>query len=213
MADSLPELLKARLRGPLPGPAVGHLYAPPTRPARHYEEAPADARPAAVLALLYPHEDAWHLPLTLRPAHLPDHAGQVCLPGGAIEPGETAREAAVREFVEELGATEEPIELLGSLSPLYLSATNFRVEPWVGVTASRPPLVPNPAEVEAVLEIPLVHLLEPAELESHERREGGRVYPAPHFAWQTYRIWGATCMILGELVALLREPDGPGNQR
>jgi len=205
MNDSLPELLRARLREPLPGAAIGPRYGPGSGSARHDDQAPPDARPAAVLALFYPREGRWHLPLTLRPSHLPDHAGQVCLPGGAIEPGETSGEAAVREFHEELGAADQPIEMLGRLSPLYLPGSGFRVQPWVAATDCRPPLTPNPAEVDQILEVPLAHLLDPANLGSHQRRDKGRPHTAPHFAWQTYRIWGATCMILGELVTLLEE--------
>jgi 8-oxo-dGTP pyrophosphatase MutT (NUDIX family) len=183
---------------------VGSRFEPRPRPVRH-DESPADARAAAVLLLFYPHHDAWHLPLTLRPSHLPDHAGQVSLPGGAVEPGETGQQAALREFHEELGAAGHPIELLGRLSPLYVAVSNFRVEPWVGATGVRPPLAPNPAEVEKLLEVPLDHLLSPANFGTHQCEDGACRYVAPHFAWQEHRIWGATCMILGELVTLLEE--------
>ncbi|OHB82110.1 MAG: hypothetical protein A2V98_18200 [Planctomycetes bacterium RBG_16_64_12] len=205
MNARLPELLRARLQGPLPGPSLGSRFGPGPGAARHYEEPPPDARMAAVLVLLYPHHDGWHLPLTLRPSHLPDHAGQVSLPGGAIEPGETSWEAAVREFHEELGAADQRIDRVGRLSPLFVAASNFRVKPWVGVAACRPPLALNPAEVDEILEVPLAHLLDPAHFGSHQRHQKGRSYTAPHFLWQTHRIWGATCMILGELVALLEE--------
>ena len=184
---------------------VGSRFEPRPRPQRHYGEFPSDARPAAVLLLLYPHKGGWHLPLTLRPSHLPDHGGQVCLPGGAVEPGETSQQGALREFHEELGAAGHPIETVGCLSALYVAASNFRVEPWVGVAGCRPPLVPNPAEVEKLLEIPLAHLLDRANFGSHQREDKDGSYTAPHFVWQQHRIWGATCMILGELVTLLEE--------
>ena len=205
MNERLPELLRARLRGPLPGPSVRSRYGPQSGSARHDDEPPRDARPAAVLALLYPHEGRWHLPLTLRPSHLPDHAGQVSLPGGAIEPGETSWEAAVRELDEELGGADQPIEALGCLSPNHVAASNFRVDPWVGFATRRPALDPNPAEVAELLQVPLAHLIDPANFGSHRRRDKNRSYMAPHFAFQTHRIWGATCLILGELVTVLDE--------
>lgn len=205
MNDQIPELLRTRLEKPLPGPAAGSRFEARSGRAKHYSEPPADARAAAVLVLLYPREDGWHLPLTLRPSHLPDHAGQVSLPGGAIEPQETGREAAIREFHEELGSPGLSIDLLGRLSPLFVAASNFHVEPWVGVTEDRPNWFPNPAEVDELLEVPLSHLLDPANFGSHQRRDHGRSYTAPHFLWQTHRIWGATCMLLGELVAVVRE--------
>jgi len=199
------EALAERLARPLPGPMVASRFEPQPRLWRHYDQAPPTARQAAVLILLYPHEDRWHLPLTLRPSHLPDHAGQISLPGGAVELGETGDQAAIREFHEELGALGEAMELLGRLSPIYVHASNFRVEPWVGVMDHRPTLTPNPAEVEQLLEIPLDHLLDPNNFGSHERHDRGHTYSAPHFAWQTHRIWGATCMILGEFVTIVEE--------
>jgi 8-oxo-dGTP pyrophosphatase MutT (NUDIX family) len=200
----LPEQLAARLRGPLPGAAIGprfEISAP--RRVGHYDPPPPEARPAAVLILLYPHADRWHLPLTLRPSHLPDHAGQISLPGGRIEPGETSAQAAIREFHEELGAAGLAIRLLGTLTPIYVEVSNFRVDPWVGVTDRRPDWTPNPVEVQQLLEIPLDHLLDPANLGSHSRRRGDARFTAPHFLWQSHRIWGATCAILGEFVTLL----------
>jgi len=184
---------------------AGPRFEPRPRYGRDYARSPADARRAAVLVLLYPHQDQWHIPLTLRPAHLPDHGGQVSLPGGAIEQAEESSDAAIREFHEELGAAGLPIDLLGRLSAVYVHASRFRIEPWVAATNQRPQWQPNPVEVEQLLEVPLRHLLDPASLGSHRREYGGRPYTAPHFLWQSCRIWGATCLILGELVTLVQE--------
>jgi 8-oxo-dGTP pyrophosphatase MutT (NUDIX family) len=203
MNRELPEWLAARLSQPLPGPMVGSRFEPRPRPWRHYDVAPCEARPAAVLLLLYPHGQRWHLPLTLRPPHLGAHAGQVSLPGGAVEPGETTAAAALREFHEELGDDGQPIDLLGALSPLYVEASNYMVVPWVAVAPSRPQFVANPEEVEEVLEVPLAHLLDPTHFGSHVRQHQDRDYTAPHFLFQSHRIWGATCMILGEFVTVL----------
>jgi len=203
MNQRLGEQLTERLARPLTG--AGRRFEPQPAPGRQYDQIPSGARQAAVLVLLYPHEAAWHIPLTLRHAQLAAHAGQISLPGGAIEPGETSALAAVREFHEELGATDQPIVLVGRLSPIYVAVSNFRIEPWVGVAPARPTLVPCEAEVESVLEVPLAALLAPANLGSHERTYRGQPYLAPHFSWQSHRIWGATCRILGELVTLMEE--------
>jgi hypothetical protein len=84
-------------------------------------------------------------------------------------------------------------------------ASNFAIEPWVGFTRERPPMTPDSREVEALLEVPLVHVLDPANLGAQTRHYQGQPYTAPHILWQTHCIWGATCMILGELVTLLEE--------
>ena len=183
------ERLSARLAQPRSiGPVEARFGSQPAGQ-RRYDAPPEGARAAAVLALLYPHHGQWHLPLTLRPSHMADHAGQISLPGGAIEPGETSPQAALREFHEELGGDDCPIWLLGRLSPLYVHHSNFQITPWVGFSRQRPEMRPNPAEVEQLLEIPLAHLLDPANLGSHQRWRDGRPYTAPHFTWQTHRIW------------------------
>ena len=193
----LPQWLAGRLAQRLPGPMVGSRFEPHPRPWRHYDAAPPDARPAAVLLLLYPHEGQWHLPLTLRPAHLAAHAGQVSLPGGAVEPGETTAAAALREFHEELGDDGRPIELLGTLSPLYVQASNYLVTPWVAAAASRPQFAANATEVEEVLEVPLAHLLDPAHFGSHTREHEGHTLfrpalplpVAPHLGRHVHDSW------------------------
>jgi len=199
----LPDQLAARLREPLPGWAVQSSYQPELSFGRHLGPAPGDARAAAVLILLYPHHDHWHIPLTLRPAHMLDHASQVSLPGGVIELGESSQEAALREFTEETGAPADAIRILGQLSELYLFASNYLILPWVGTTECYPAWNPNPGEVERLLEVPLAHLSDPANSGAMERRQRGLTFSAPCFQWETDRIWGATSMVLAELIASL----------
>jgi 8-oxo-dGTP pyrophosphatase MutT (NUDIX family) len=195
--------LTERLAQPLPGLAAHARFDPQPCPWLRCETPPPDARQAAVLLLLYEREGHWHLPLTLRPSHLAAHAGQVSLPGGAVEPGETSAQAALREFHEELGDDGRPIDLLGSLSPIYVQASNFWVTPWIATADVRPEFTINPQEVEQLLEVPLRHLLDAANFGSHEREYQGRSYVVPHFLFGSHRIWGATCRILGELVTIL----------
>lgn len=208
--QDLPQWLASRLAESLPGPMVGSRFEPHPRPWRHYDVTPSAARAAAVLLLLYPRDDQWHVPLMLRPSHLAAHAGQISLPGGAVEPGETTAQAAIREFHEELGAWGHPIDLLGALSPLYIDGSNFSVTPWVAATDSRPLFVPNAEEVAEVFEVPLSGLLDPSQFGSEQRQHEGHRYTAPCFLFQSHRIWGATCMILGELVTLLEERTNSG---
>ena len=208
--ERLPERIAARLTRPLRGPAIGSRFAPQPHPDRRYDRCPPDARQAAVLMLLYPVEGRWHLPLTVRAHWLTDHAGQVSLPGGSVETGESPLEAACREFHEELGAAEAHIELLGRLSPIYIAASDFGVEPYLACCRTRPPMCPDPAEVAELLEVPLEHLLDPANLAADRRTWQGHAYTAPHFEFRGHRIWGATCLLLGELVLLLEELAADG---
>jgi 8-oxo-dGTP pyrophosphatase MutT (NUDIX family) len=199
----LPERLARELARPLPGRAAQARFAAELSYGRHFGPAAADARPAAVLVLLYRIDGQWHLPLTVRSATMVVHAGQISLPGGQVEAGETGPQAVLRELKEELGIGRHEVELLGALSPLYLFVSNFSVMPWVGWCARRPRFAPDPREVAEVLELPLAHLLLLSSHGTHTRRHRGVTLSAPHFQWGLHRIWGATAMILGELAELL----------
>lgn len=206
-ATGFPNQLAQRLTEPLPGHHAQNRMEPELSYGRHCGPAPQTARQAAVMMLLYPDEGRWYLPLTLRPKHLPDHAGQISLPGGSIDAGETSREAALRELHEELGIEESEVSLLGQLSPLYVWGTNFLVTPWVGATSVRPTWIPSEDEVAEVLEVPLAHLADPANVFQHAFHRRGIHFTAPHYEFQSHRIWGATAMMLAELVEIARQEE------
>lgn len=198
--------LETRLLHPLPGPEAQRRFEPEGAAGRHFETVD-HARQAAVMILLYPHNDRWHVPLTVRPDHLPDHPGQISLPGGALEADEDTAQAALRELQEEIGVSPAEVRVLGAISPLYVFASNFFVTPWVGLAERRPAFAVDPVEVETLLEVPLGHLLDPGNHTQRPIEIGGRPYQVPCFDWQGHTIWGATSMILSELVHLLEEYD------
>lgn len=203
MNANLPAELAARLQQPLPGWRAQSRFQPELSFGRHRGPSPSQARQAAVLILLYPEHDQWRLPLIVRPAHMPDHAGQVSFPGGVIEPGEDSRQAALREYCEELGASAHDIQILGQLSSLYLFASNYHVTPWVGAVSAAPRFLPSALEVERLLEVPVSHFSDPASIGSIQRRHGALSFSAPCFHFETEPIWGATSMILSEFVSSL----------
>ncbi|MCI0361851.1 MAG: CoA pyrophosphatase [Planctomycetaceae bacterium] len=171
---------------------------------RHHGPLPASVRRAAVLVVLQPASAGWSIPATLRPATMKDHAGQVALPGGLIEAEETPQESALREFIEELGPSSTDIEILGLLSPVFVFISNFEVTPLLAI--SHQPLVfrPNPTEVAEVVHIGVDDILNPACRGSHVVRRGEFATRAPHFLVAGHQIWGATSLILAELVELAR---------
>ncbi len=202
------ERLAHRMQGPLPGRAAQEPFAPDFCRGRHFDPPPEDARQAAVIMLLYPDRSHsterthWRIPLTLRPEHMRDHAGQISFPGGAIEPGETVAEAGLRELAEELGVTGN-VRLLGMLTPIYLYVSHYFVTPMVGWLADRPSMSPDPNEVAQLLELPLDTLMDSR---SHGRHTlPGRQVQVPHITCGEQRIWGATAIMLGELQSLLVE--------
>ena len=199
----LPELLRQRLTRPLPGSAAQRQFAPPLSYGRHRGPASPDATAAAVLLLLIPDQSLWRLPLTARPVTLAHHAGQVSLPGGCIERGETVEETALRECEEELGVPVDEIRLLGRLTPLYIYHSNFLVTPCVGYLSERCELRPNPSEVRRLLEPSLDELWDPRHHGVFSQSRGGFPLPTPCIRFADQVIWGATSMVLAEFFAVL----------
>ena len=205
----LPDFIVRQLGLPLPGAGAQSAFAPELSYGRHHLPPPQDARRAAVLLLLYRHAGSWRLPLTLRSDTMATHAGQISLPGGEIETGETVEQAAMRELAEELQVGTDDVKLLGLLSEIYVFASNFAVTPCVAVSPSRPAFLPNRAEVANLLEPTLVELLDPHRRGEHQIERRGIHFRAPHIEYQGHRIWGATSMILAEFLALV---DGAGTR-
>jgi 8-oxo-dGTP pyrophosphatase MutT (NUDIX family) len=185
------------------GSGTCHSFAPELSYGRHFGPAPATARPAAVIALLFRRDGRWHLPMTLRPAALTKHGGQTSLPGGTVEPGELSSQAAIRELSEELGATV-PVEIVGRLSDCYVYVSDFLVTPWLATTDLEPVWRPQTDEVEKVVELPLDALLGPNIVDTMTIDRGPLSFRAPCLRYGDAYIWGATSIILCELSGILR---------
>jgi len=162
----------------------------------HLPPAATDPRRAAVLLLVC--ADAAGAPaivLTERAAHLSAHAGQIALPGGKIEPGESAAEAALREAREEVALPPPSVRVLGE-TPAYLTRTGFLVVPVVALLTRRAMLSPDPAEVTCVFTAPFSHVMSP--VNHHEvavARDGTRRLYFEVFVGER-RVWGVTAGIL-----------------
>ena len=174
---------------------------------------PPGSRVAAALVLLYPIRRQVHLVLTRRAGTLDQHAGQVSLPGGAVDGDETVETAALREAREEIGLETTDLRIIGQLSALYIPVSNYALHPVVAVLDRRPALVPATAEVAHILEIPLDELRDPKRLRQGRRWRGDDAITVPYFELQGERVWGATAMVLGELLHLMRSnPEGGRRQ-
>ncbi len=204
--------IEARVRDALdaPGPRPDTHSPLATRPRTGWQAGviPTGSRVAAGLVLLYPIGHRIHLVLTRRAGTLGQHAGQISLPGGAVDGDETVETAALREAQEEIGLETAHLRLVGRLSPLYIPVSNFALHPVAAVADTRPTLVPATAEVAHIFEIPLDELRDPTRLRHGHRWRGDQVITVPYFELQGERVWGATAMVLGELIHLLeKDPD------
>ncbi len=181
-----------------------HRMAP--RPRTGYRPPPKPGRPrqGAVLFLLYHQIDQLHFVLTRRTDTLDNHQGQISLPGGRQEPGETLAQTAIRETDEELGIDLKDSMMLGQLASLYIAPSDFEIHPFVALHSGRPDFEPSPAEVAELLEVPVEHLLEPAVHQDEDWTIRGHRVWVPFYRMGEHKIWGATAMVLSEFEHRLR---------
>lgn len=207
-ADKWIAKLRMRLEQELPGQNAQLRMAPAHRPNTNFPGIDVEkCREAAVLALLYPKDDALYLVLTVRPDHMEDHAGQISFPGGRRDEGEELIDTALREAHEEVDLDPADVDVIGRLSPLYIPPSNFCVYPFVGFCPSEPDLVPSDAEVATILHVPIAQLFSDDARVRETWTLHGAPVEVPFFHFETYKIWGATAMMLSELEAVVQSVD------
>lgn len=205
IADFIP-LLQKRLQSPLPGLNAQMLMAPPIR--GKVLEVPDNARRSAVMLLLYPHLDKWWIPFIRRAEDGRVHGGQVSLPGGRKDqedPDFTF--TALRETHEEIGIAPEHINVVGDLTEIYIPPSNSLVYPRIGLAQSRPDFLPNPSEVQDVIEVEITQFLDESLRDIHEVDVfGGNFIKAPGYTVNNqHLIWGGTAMMVAEFAHLVSE--------
>lgn len=163
-----------------------------------------DPRQGAVLLLLFQYKERLHFVLTRRREHLAAHAGQISLPGGRREEGESLEEAAVREAYEEIGINPQKVTILGRLTPLYILPSDFEVHPFVGWSADKPEYVPQHSEVAEIIEAPLADILDENVRREETWKRNDITMQVPYFNIAGYKVWGATAMMLSEFAERLR---------
>ena len=199
--------LRSAFGRPLPGLDAQLRMAPSPRLGWDPLKFPDGAHDGAALLLLYPHDATVHLVLTVRGSGLRNHTGQVSLPGGRVDAGETIEAAAVREANEEIGIEPSTLEILGRLTPLHIPVSGFLLHPVVGFTSMRPVFQRAEWEVARIIEAPVSVLSNPAALKREIRTrvvKGQSIdVDVPYFDIDGEKVWGATAMVLAEFCAIL----------
>jgi 8-oxo-dGTP pyrophosphatase MutT (NUDIX family) len=165
-----------------------------------------EAKKACVMLLLYPVDDHWCTAVMQRPESPYAHSRQISLPGGRLEDTDQSLEAgAKRETLEEFGIPPKDIQTLGRLSNLYIPVSNFLVHPFVGYLKKKPNFIPDPKEVEAIIEIQISDLMNPAsrKVKNIRTNKGMILEDIPYFDLSDKVVWGATAMILNEFIEVL----------
>ena len=199
--------LREALSRPLPGLDAQLRMAPSPRRGWDPLKFPEGAANGAALLLVYPHDETVHIPLTVRGSGLRNHTGQVSLPGGRVDEGETFEAAALREATEEIGIDISTVEVIGRLTPLHIPVSGFLLHPIVGFTSMRPAFQRAEWEVARIIEAPVSLLSDPAVVkrEIRTRVVAGQSIDVdvPYFDIDGEKVWGATAMVLAEFCAIL----------
>ena len=198
--------LKNRLKFPLPGTSA-HLKMASDIRLNELKSGYniANAMKSSVLILLYPHYDSIYFVLIQRQKDGGVHSGQISFPGGKIERSDSSFiETAVREANEEVGINRKDVKIIGSLTELYIPPSNYIVFPVIGYMDSKPNLIPGPDEVAEIVEADLLKLVNTDIVKWKEIEVRGHKLEVPYYDVNGYTVWGATAMILSELIEVIK---------
>jgi 8-oxo-dGTP pyrophosphatase MutT (NUDIX family) len=201
--------LKFEIQKPLPGEDAQLLMAPSIRSkmsSYNFEE--LNPKISAVLALVYPNEKLEPtMVLTLRQSYKGVHSGQISFAGGKKDEQDISlKHTALREAREEIGISEDEVQVLTELSNLYIPPSNFLVYPFLAYVDSKPNFITDEAEVASIIEFN-PFLLVDEQLKSKmmiEKHPSGNNVTAPYYQIQEQKVWGATAIILSEIEAIIK---------
>ncbi|MFZ4413709.1 MAG: NUDIX hydrolase [Bacteroidales bacterium] len=165
----------------------------------------ASTKQSGVLILLYPKENNLYTVFIQRQDYDGVHSGQIAFPGGKFEKEDiTLIQTALREANEEVGIDISSVEVLGQLSELFISHSNFLVLPVVAYMPVAPLFILNNKEVKKIIEVNINEILASESISENEFiGAGNKKIQAPCYNFNNNMVWGATAMIVSELHCIL----------
>ncbi|WP_232825723.1 NUDIX hydrolase [Algoriphagus litoralis] len=199
------------MKFPLPGKKAHLQMSPMPVDMRRFDSVlPENHRKSGVLILFYPIGKDTYFPLIKRPEYQGFHSGQVAFPGGKMEQGdENIIQTALREAEEEVGVDRRDVQVLGSLTELFIPTSKFLVSPILGFVEKQPDFIPEAKEVSRIIqtELPLLFGAEVKKRKTLTVSQNVNL-DTPYFEIDGEVVWGATAMILSELIQVLKGSDG-----
>jgi 8-oxo-dGTP pyrophosphatase MutT (NUDIX family) len=204
--ERFPERLKNELKRGLPGTDVQWQMASSGRLIRNFPRVPGkDAKSASVLILLYPQDGSVYTVFMQRPEYDGIHSGQISFPGGKKEESDDdAVDTALREAHEETGVDPSTITVIGILTPLFIPVSNMLVTPVVAWSEEKPEFRHHPDEVVFLFDADLNSFLDSSMIKYRPLYIGGETIEIKYFYYKGHVIWGATSMILNELLVIIK---------
>lgn len=200
------EKLREEIKKGLPGTEVQWALASSDRLVKSFPRTPAkDAADAAVLIFLYAVDSIIHTVFIQRPEYKGVHGGQISFPGGKKEPEDKdLLYTALREASEETGIDPHDLQIIGTLTPLYIPVSNIVVTPFVGWFEKRPEFKPGAGEVVFLIEADIRSFLDYSIIKSKPFEIRGETIDIKYFDYKGNVIWGATAMIFHELLTIIK---------
>jgi 8-oxo-dGTP pyrophosphatase MutT (NUDIX family) len=208
MHSKLKVHLKEALQGELPGFLAHQKMLPPGRALKAGSDESSSSKMSSVLVLLFPDGERVFTCLMKRPSTMKHHPGQISFPGGKVEEDDLSAEmTALREAQEEVGIDSSKIQVIGKLSDLYVEVSRFTIQPFLAWTDFKPDFKPEAGEVEELILFPVSDFIFEETILETEIQTSIGLLTVKYFPCNEGKIWGATAMILAELIEILRNQE------
>jgi len=205
MYSAVKTYLKEILLGELPGVQAHSKLLPPGRRLKTNDDELSSVKMSSVLLLLFPEGEQLYICLTKRPQTMKHHPGQISFPGGKVEKDDLSAEmTALREAREEVGIDHHQIEILGKLSDLYVEVSKFSIQPFLAWADQKPEFLVDYGEVEELILFPVSDFVANEIISETELETVTGALRVKYYPYNGEFIWGATAMILSELIEILK---------